>query len=246
MTTHNPPDDYLSIATPENVAFGYDIAGIGSRFLAAVVDTLILLALILLVELTLSLIAASFFRDQLLNDSPVLAWMAAIFGLIAFALFWGYYIFFEMPWNGQSPGKRWVGLRVIRTDGTPITLTESIVRNLVRIVDFLPAYYGVGLVTMFVNGQSRRLGDLAAGTLVVRDRAAVTLESLATRPAPPAPALPSAADSAPPSLAAPATGWPVERLTGHDLEMAEDFLRRRAQLSNRAADRKSTRLNSSH
>ena len=200
MTTHNPPDDYLSIATPENVAFGYDIAGIGSRFLAAVVDMLILLALILLVELTLSLIAASFFRDQLLNDSPVLAWMAAIFGLIAFALFWGYYIFFEMLWNGQSPGKRWVGLRVIRTDGTPITLTESIVRNLVRLVDFLPAYYGVGVVTMFVNGQSRRLGDLAAGTLVVRDRAAVTLESLATRPAPPAPALPPAAadDAFPP------------------------------------------------
>src|SRR5574341_1162675 len=149
MTTHNPPDDYLSIATPENVAFGYDIAGIGSRFLAAVVDTLILLALILLVELTLSLIAASFFRDQLLNDSPVLAWMAATFGLIAFALLSGYYIFLAMLWNGQS----------------------------------------------------RRLGDLAAGTLVVRDRAAVTVESLATRPARPAPALPSAADSAPPSLA---------------------------------------------
>jgi uncharacterized RDD family membrane protein YckC len=235
MTTNNPPDDYLSIATPENVAFGYEVAGIGSRFLAAVVDTLIILALILLVELTLSLIAASFFRDQLLSDSPALVWMAAIFGLIAFALFWGYYIFFEMLWNGQSPGKRWVGLRVIRTDGTPITLAESIVRNLVRLVDFLPAYYGVGVVTMFVNGQSRRLGDLAAGTLVVRDRVAVTLESLAARPTPPAPAPLPAADPAPPSLAAPAAGWPVERLTGYDLEMAEDFLRRRAQLSNRAA-----------
>jgi len=235
MTSNNPPDDYLSIATPENVAFGYEVAGIGSRFLAAVVDTLIILALILLVELTLSLIAASFFRDQLLSDSPALVWMAAIFGLVAFALFWGYYIFFEMLWNGQSPGKRWVGLRVIRTDGTPITLAESIVRNLVRLVDFLPAYYGVGVVTMFVNGQSRRLGDLAAGTLVVRDRVAVTLESLAARPAPPAPALPSAAGPASLAPTSPATGWPVERLTSHDLEMAEDFLRRRAQLSNRAA-----------
>ena len=235
MTSNNPPDDYLSIATPENVAFGYEVAGIGSRFLAAVVDTLIILALILLVELTLSLIAASFFRDQLLSDSPALVWMAAIFGLVAFALFWGYYIFFEMLWNGQSPGKRWVGLRVIRTDGTPITLAESIVRNLVRIVDFLPAYYGVGVVTMFVNGQSRRLGDLAAGTLVVRDRVAVTLESLAARPAPPVPALPSGAGPASLAPTSPATGWPVERLTSHDLEMAEDFLRRRAQLSNRAA-----------
>jgi uncharacterized RDD family membrane protein YckC len=235
MTANNPPDDYLSIATPENVAFGYDVAGIGSRFLAAVVDTLIILVLQVVVNLTLLALVLSLFRDRLDFDSPAVGWLIAAFGLIAFAFFWGYYIFFEMLWNGQSPGKRWAGLRVIRTDGTPITLAESIVRNLVRIVDFLPAYYGVGVVTMFVNGQSRRLGDLAAGTLVVRDRAAVTLESLAARPAPPAPALPSAADPASPSPATPATGWPVERLTSHDLEMAEDFLRRRAQLSNRAA-----------
>ena len=235
MTANNPPDDYLSISTPENVAFGYDVAGIGSRFLAAVVDTLIILVLQGVVNLTLLALVLSLFRDRLDFDSPVVGWLIAAFGLIAFAFFWGYYIFFEMLWNGQSPGKRWAGLRVIRTDGTPITLAESIVRNLVRLVDFLPAYYGVGVVTMFVNGQSRRLGDLAAGTLVVRDRVAVTLESLAARPAPPAPALPSAADPASPSPTTPATGWPVERLTGHDLEMAEDFLRRRAQLSNRAA-----------
>jgi uncharacterized RDD family membrane protein YckC len=236
MTANNPPDDYLSISTPENVAFGYDVAGIGSRFLAAVVDTLIILVLQVVVNLTLLALVLSLFRDRLDFDSPAVGWLIAAFGLIAFAFFWGYYIFFEMLWNGQSPGKRWAGLRVIRTDGTPITLAESIVRNLVRIVDFLPAYYGVGVVTMFVNGQSRRLGDLAAGTLVVRDRATVTLESLAARPAAPlAPALPSAADPASPSPTTPATGWPVERLTSHDLEMAEDFLRRRAQLSNRAA-----------
>jgi len=236
MTANNPPDDYLSISTPENVAFGYDVAGIGSRFLAAVVDTLIILVLQVVVNLTLLALVLSLFRDRLDFDGPVVGWLIAAFGLIAFAFFWGYYIFFEMLWNGQSPGKRWAGLRVIRTDGTPITLAESIVRNLVRIVDFLPAYYGVGVVTMFVNGQSRRLGDLAAGTLVVRDRATVTLESLAARPAAPlAPALPSAADPASPSPTTPATGWPVERLTSHDLEMAEDFLRRRAQLANRAA-----------
>lgn len=232
----SPPDDYLSIDTPENVAFGYEVAGIGSRFLAAVVDTLIIFVLLALVNLTLFLLALSFFRDQLRFDSPVLVWLGVVFGLFAFAFFWGYYIFFEMLWNGQSPGKRWAGLRVIRTDGTPITLTESIVRNLVRLVDLMPAYYGVGVVTMFINGQSRRLGDLAAGTLVVRDRVTVTLESLATRPAPPpVPAPPTATDPASPSPAPPATDWPVERLTSHDLEMAEDFLRRRVQLANRTA-----------
>src|SRR5574337_771069 len=170
MTNDHPPDDYFSISTPENVAFGYDIAGIGSRFLAAVVDTLIILALQVVVNLTLLVLVQSFFRNQLNFDSPVAAWLIAVFGLIAFAFFWGYYIFFEILWNGQSPGKRWVGLRVIRVDGTPITASESIIRNLVRLIDFLPTAYGVGVVTMFINSNSRRVGDLAAGTIVVHDR----------------------------------------------------------------------------
>jgi len=220
----SPPDDYLSIDTPENVAFGYEVAGIGSRFLAAVVDTLIIFVLLALVNLTLFLLALSLFRDRLRFDSPVLVWLGLVFGLIAFAFFWGYYIFFEMLWNGQSPGKRWAGLRVIRTDGTPITLTESIVRNLVRLVDLMPAYYGVGVVTMFINSQSRRLGDLAAGTLVVYDKAAISLASLASQST--VPQTPSTFGE---------SQLPVGRLASEDLEMAEDFIRRRDQLTNRAA-----------
>jgi len=110
-------------------------------------------------------------------------------------------------------------------DGTPITLSESIIRNLVRLVDFLPAYYGVGVVAMFISSQARRLGDLAAGTVVVHDRAAVTLESLAAQPARPNAGLRTGAG---------AGQWPVERLTSRDLEMAEDFLRRRDTLANRS------------
>lgn len=224
-------DDYLSIETPENVAFGYTVAGLGSRFLAAVVDTLIILVLQILVNVTVVLIAVNVFRIRLSADEldQSLAWLLAVMGLLAFAFFWGFYIFFELLWNGQSPGKRLVGLRVIRKDGTPITLTESFVRNLVRLIDFLPAYYGVGVVAMFIDEQSRRLGDMAAGTLVVRDRAAITLESLAVKATP--------ADAAARVEAASLTVglWPVERLTSLDREMAEDFLRRRAQLPNRAA-----------
>src|SRR5262249_33255826 len=130
-----------------------------------------------------------------------LAWLLAVFGLVAFAFLWGYYIFFEMAWNGQSPGKRWVGLRVMRLDGTPLTLSESIIRNLVRLVDFLPAYYGVGVVAMFISSQSRRLGDLAAGTVVVHDRAAVTLASLA------------ASAQVTPAAGPVVASLPVERLT---------------------------------
>ena len=218
------PDDYLSIDTPENVAFGYDVAGIGSRFLAALVDTILILVLLVVVNLPLFLLAGVL--SAALTDE-ISIWAFAISGLISFALFWGYYIFFEMIWNGQSPGKRWVGLRVIRADGTPITLVETIIRNLVRLVDFLPAYYGVGVVTMFVNEQSRRLGDLAAGTLVVHDRATITLESLAMEKS-------SSPNSAQPVSAATAD-LPIKRLTSRDIQMVEDFLHRGNQLSNRTA-----------
>lgn len=220
-------DETLNIDTPENVIFGYRVAGIGSRFLAALVDTTLILVLQLVVNFAVLLVARYVFRLSFsTGDETGLAWLLAVFGLIAFAFLWGYYIFFEMVWNGQSPGKRWVGLRVMRMDGTPITLSESIIRNLVRLVDFLPAYYGVGVVAMFVNSQARRLGDLAAGTVVVHDRAAVTLESLAAAPARP---------NAGPSGMVSAGQWPVERLTSRDLEMAEDFLRRRETLANRPA-----------
>lgn len=218
------PEDYLSIDTPENVAFGYDVAGIGSRFLAAIVDTLLILLLQLIVNIPLLLLGRVLLDTVVEDDSMLLVWLGALAGLVAFAFFWGYYIFFEVIWNGQSPGKRWVGLRVLRTDGTPITLVESIVRNLVRLIDFLPIYYGIGVVTMFINDQSRRLGDLAAGTLVVHDRDTVTLESLAaTTKAPGAP---------PPSISAEIRQLPLDRLTERDVQVVEDFLRRRLELAN--------------
>ena len=222
----NAPDDSLRIDTPENVVFGYRVAGIGSRFLAALIDSVLIVVLEAVVNLALLLLVLNLFRSAIsAEDNAALAWLLGLFGLIGFAFLWGYYIFFELLWNGQSPGKRWQGLRVLRMDGTPITLSESIIRNLVRLVDFLPVYYGVGVVVMFINSQSRRLGDLAAGTVVVHDRAAVTLESLAAAPLRLNPALTPTVSGG---------QWPVERLTSRDLEMAEDFLRRRDTLANRA------------
>lgn len=219
----NSSDDYLSIDTPENVAFGYKVAGIGSRFIAALVDTVIILALQVIVILALLLLARLLLGPNFNFDNPFFAWVLGLLGLVAFLFFWGYYILFEVAWNGQSVGKRWVGLRVIKTDGTPITLTESIVRNLVRLIDFLPAYYGVGVVTMFINAQARRLGDLAAGTLVVYDRETLTLDSLAAKP--------SAAFIAR-SDATVVTTLPLERLTDRDIQVAEEFLTRKTELHN--------------
>ncbi len=202
-------DETLQIDTPENVIFGYAVAGIGSRFLAALVDTLIIGVIQALVYGLLFSIIISSQNDQLES------WLIALFGLLAFVLLWGYYVFFELLWNGQSPGKRWVGLRVIRTDGTPIALTESLVRNLVRLIDFMPMAYGFGVVTMFLNSQARRLGDLAAGTLVVHDQVKLSLQDV--RPV---------QMSYKAQLAAPATDLPVERLSQRDILLLEEYFQR--------------------
>lgn len=218
-------DEQLSINTPENVTFGYAVAGIGSRFLAALIDSLIILVMQIFVQISMFALLNTIADLSLDSDSQTLAWAAAIFGLVGFALLWGYYIFFELAWNGQSPGKRWAGLRVIRADGTPIALSESIIRNLVRLVDFLPLAYGVGVVAMFIDSRSRRLGDLAAGTLVVRDKAEMTLSSLGM-------AQQSLKWNVSAQILEALQPLPIKRLSGQDLQMAEEFLRRRAELTN--------------
>ncbi len=204
----------LNIDTPENVVFGYSVAGIGSRFMAALVDTLVIVVLEGLAYLLIFLILL---RD-LAGAWP--SWLIGIVGFIAFSLLYGYYIFFELVWNGQSLGKRWVGLRVIKSDGMPITLAESLVRNLVRIIDFLPLLYGVGVVVMFIDSQSRRLGDLAAGTLVVLDRGSIALPDLSTSPGFFARYHLAEAN--------PAADLPLHLLTSQDILLIQEFFQRRS------------------
>lgn len=153
-----PPDRVLSIDTPENVVFGYELAGLGSRFLAAVVDSFIIVVLLLFLTITQLAIA----NAALANDISATAWVFAIFILLDFITIWAYYIVFELVWNGQSPGKRLTKLRVMQAEGRPVTLTGSMLRNLVRFIDFLPIFYGVGVIAMFISKQSRRLGILPA------------------------------------------------------------------------------------
>jgi uncharacterized RDD family membrane protein YckC len=212
--------DTLQIDTPENVTFDYDVAGIGSRFLSALVDTLLILLLQVIVFGTLILLAG---MDGLFSsDAPT--WMIAVLSLVAFVFFWGYYIFFEILWNGQTPGKRMVGLRVIRVDGMPVTAVEVVIRNLVRLIDLLPTAYGVGVITMFVNEKSRRLGDLAAGTVVVHDRSVTTLSELGRKSNP--------LETLQSHVPVPG-GFPLERLNDRDIEILEGYLQRRYQLPNR-------------
>ncbi len=212
----------LRIDTPENVTFDYEVAGIGSRFLAALVDT----ALIGLLQVIVigTLIVLGFELSSVSSSGSRVYWLLALLGLISFVFFWGYYIFFEALWNGQTPGKRMIGLRVIRLDGTPVSLAEVVIRNLLRILDLLPTAYGVGVVTMFITDKSRRLGDLAAGTVVVHDRKAVMLQPLSGAAAPvPLERIEAAIPE----------GFALERVGDQDLQIIEEFLQRRGQLVNR-------------
>ncbi len=218
MTNTN---DILKIDTPENVTFDYDVAGIGSRFLAALADTfLIFLAQALVIGAAIVMFMLAF--NTSIFDSELSGWGMAFLGIISFLFFWGYYIFFEIVWNGQTPGKRWVGLRVIRMDGTPITASEAVIRNLVRIIDLLPSAYGVGVVTMFISANSRRVGDLAAGTLVVHDREVTPMNGVS-----PAMLNTWVSQSDVPD------GFPLEKLSQYELQIIEEFLSRRRDLSNR-------------
>jgi uncharacterized RDD family membrane protein YckC len=163
--------DGLVVATPERVAFEYRVAGIGSRFLAQVIDTLIMAAALTAVGFVCVGIAAS--------GNSQLALL--VFVVFIFLLVFGYFALFEGIWSGQTVGKRALKLRVVGEHGEPVSTGQVLIRNFVRIVDFLPAWYGIGIVVLFANGRGKRLGDLAAGTLVVRDRDPVRLRDLARR-----------------------------------------------------------------
>jgi uncharacterized RDD family membrane protein YckC len=161
--------DY-TVLTPERVRLQYDIAGIGSRGAAALVDTT--LQLVSLLVLVAAAIGAFVFASRNSLTDLVGGGEGLLIGVYALALFAvtvGYYMAFEILWSGQTPGKRLVGLRVIRENGYPIRPVDAVIRNLVRAVDWLPFIYGVGVLTMLLNTRSKRLGDFASGTIVVRE-----------------------------------------------------------------------------
>ena len=154
------------VITPEQTAVEFDIAGIGSRAIAAMIDTAaIVLGDALLIGAAAAL-QARFFKGGLAGAAggPGAYLLAVlVIGIFGFTVL--YYILFEGLGGGRTPGKRLLRLRVIGADGRAISLFASIVRNLVRIVDFLPTGYLVGMVLMLVTRREQRLGDLAAGTL---------------------------------------------------------------------------------
>jgi uncharacterized RDD family membrane protein YckC len=192
----------LIIDTPEQIALEYPLASAGSRFLALGIDTLLQLAAFTLLG---GLAVAAVLLGAVING--VATWVLAILIVAAFILYYGYFAIFESLWSGQTPGKRAIGIRVIVASGRPLGPFDAILRNLLRIVDQMPGMYAVGLLSIFLTSRNQRLGDLAAGTVVVHDR---PIEL---------PEMPDAARGT--------VRYGADRLTAEEVALVEAFLQRR-------------------
>ena len=202
----------IDVETPELVVFSYTIAGVGSRALAAVIDSLLCIVAIIVIALTLSVLTPT----SSPGTAPGIfdAWAAAIFIIAIFCLLWGYYVLFEGLADGQTPGKRLLRLRVVRDGGYSVTFGASAVRNLMRIIDIQPLpCYAVGIVSVLFTRSGKRLGDIVGGTIVVR-------EALVKQLAPPA----SSVISEPPPATLDAA------LTEEEFSVLERFMERRGSL----------------
>jgi uncharacterized RDD family membrane protein YckC len=211
-----PAPEKLTIDTPEQIPLEFTLATLGSRFLALGADTLAQAGAILaLVALVAGIwLVTGPLRDLLGGGDTVGTWLFAALLLAIFTVYYGYFVFFEITWAGQTPGKRLIGLRVIHASGRPITTHEAILRNLVRVADQLPGIYAVGILTMFLTDRSQRLGDLAADTVVVHEQPVEALRE--------------------PRLRAPESGptarYGASRLSAEEIALIETFLRRREHL----------------
>ena len=206
-------EDRVTIATPEGVDVDLTLAGIGSRFIASLIDTVIKLFVFIGFYIFL------FGGTSLIGGGEVNAIGAAAFYVVSFFIWFGYDVLFETLASGHTPGKRWTGLRVVRIGGRPVGFLSSAIRNMVRIVDFLPSLYLVGMIAVVSTRMNQRLGDLAAGTVVVREKRVPK-----AAPAPATPASPS------PDGGLTET-WDLSAITQDDLAMIRRFLERRHELT---------------
>lgn len=171
-------EETLIIETPERVPLAFALASIGNRFLAVAIDHFIQFLSIFMIAWFFLWVSNSNIgeagpsADKMLEEMP--KWTIAIMILVLFLIFSGFFIFFEWLWGGQTPGKRLMKLRVIRDDGRPITFWEATARNLLRVFDAAPGFivpiYSIGLIVIFLSKRDQRVGDLFAGTVVIRER----------------------------------------------------------------------------
>jgi len=212
-------EDRISIPTPEGVALELTLAGLGSRAIAGAFD-LVLKGLMILG--LLAILVAAFGTDGLIVLIP-----AAVLAMLL------YDVLFETLGGGRTPGKRWSGLRVVRSSGRPVDARASVIRNMMRLVDGLPLSYTPTIVSILVTRRNQRLGDLAADTVVVRDRRAVDRDR----------AWQAASTRADDGVAARiGAGWDVSAVPAADIATVRSFLERRHQLTRDARARVAAQL----
>lgn len=158
----------MTVVTPENIPITLELAGLGARFGALLIDLLVQALTAMILFTVAGILVAVLGTSSALAGAAAFVW--ALVTIAGFLILFGYFILFEAIWNGQTPGKRMFGLRVVRDGGYPINIFAVATRNLIRIADFLPVSYGVGALSVFFHPQYKRLGDLAAGTVVVKER----------------------------------------------------------------------------
>ena len=217
-------EEVLIIETPERVPLHFALASIGNRFLACAIDHTIQVLALALIGIASAVLANFSFLEQTMTSAP--KWVYAVMIILLFLVFAGYFTFFEWIWSGQTPGKRWLKLRVIREDGRPITFWEASVRNLLRPLDMFPmGSYSIGLIAVFASTRDQRIGDMVGGTVVVREREAEAPEFskvFATPVSDPA----MRRSFKPVDFTA-----SLNSLTDAEIQVVETFLRRRWELS---------------
>lgn len=238
MSSPNPGstswDDKLTIETPEQTSLEFPLAGVGSRCMALVLDTLIQVGIALALLALWGMLALWAPSLGTSYGSAAGLWIGAVLIFALLTVYYGYFAFFEAIWNGQTPGKRAAHIRVIQESGRPLQVWQSIARNLLRIVDQLPGFYAVGMASALISRQNRRLGDFVAGTVVVHERPLVPI---------------SVGWASAPIGARPELALGTARLGPEEVRLIEAFLERRnsldaevrlrmaRQISSRIADR---------
>jgi uncharacterized RDD family membrane protein YckC len=196
-------DDRITISTPEGVELALTLAGLGSRFIAGAADLIIQLVLIGILSAVAGAIAGL---------------ASAVVIVLSFLIWFLYHVLFEVLAAGRTPGKRWTHLRVVRDSGAPVDLQASMIRNLVRILDGLLLLYIPTMISIVVTARNQRPGDLAAGTLVIREN-------------PLGAPTPRAASGGSGSVAPPAaSGWDVSAVSAQEMAAVRRFLERRESL----------------